>query len=992
MVETRWCGTPLATSALACGVLLVAALLAPGVAGADPLPRVEIAGKALLDPRPALTSALGLARGMPTEPKAVQRLLRHLDALGYRARVERRPDRVVLHLAPYRVIRKIFISGNWPIFEDEILRRIRFRPGQRLPEGKALDKSIELQEERVKRFLSTEGYYDGHLRIYVKPTSAAHQVNLQVRILKGKRYKVGAVRVRRVDTSMAALEPTSRRRKRAAGDPELAVPAPQIRKMFLQKLLFYQRAFSTERFKEDVKNLVQQYHELDFPGVRVRESYRVDRKRPADEAVRIALRIQQRKKVFIRFAGNDEIKSSKLKEALTIYDEGTYDDYELAESAKAIRRLYQSKGFLQARVHFTRQVGERTDQVTFHLAEGPRFRIKEVLFAGNRSVSRDVLGKVVRTRTFPCLGYVGLGEGGYITDLQLQQDVERLEQYYRGRGFPAVKVRGELAPHQALLGRPGALAAAMGAGAAADDGDLYIRFIIDEGKQLLVEGVQIHGNKAISAAILKRQLALKPRRPFTTKMLTLDKARLVRIYSERGLPYTAVRSMEEQDLSGTKVTIHFSVQENRRVRFGPIFIRGNFKTRPGVIMEDLDFKPGEPFDIRKIEAAERALRKREIFNVVRVQPVGMSDQLAQVPVLVQLEERYDDHGSLEFAVGGSTDNKLFGSVAYRNDNLLGFATQLSLKAEYGWEIQSGNLHYRDRRLFGTNLIFNLKGYVRNEETERLGQIQTFGGVLSLSYEFLPKLTGALSYEIRQIQYNEDIFYPAGVDVSSQVKVANRTGGFGPTIVWDRRDNPLNPTSGWRLAASAQWASPYLGGSDHFIKLNVSGQGYIPLPLGTMIAVSVRYDHAFPLGDTVLLPKPERFYAGGDTTIRGFEEDMAFAERTTVALAPLSGVTLLRERPQGGQIRLLTNVEFMFPIWQKSILFGLPLMGAVFTDHGFVTNSYQGFDIDQLRHSVGPALRIVTPVGFTSIAFAFPVPFKSGSPDGWRLHFNFGFIF
>jgi len=969
-----------------------ASLLGSAVALADPNADVLFSGK-LLDPAHKLRAALGLTRGMPPGKAAEDRVIRYLDTMGYKARLQRTGAKVILHLKPHRVIRKIFIKGNWPIFEEEFLRRLRFRPGQRLPEGDAYIKAKERQEERMKAFLSREGYFDGHLRIYDKPTSVPHEVNLEVRVLKGRRYKVGEVKVERVDTTMAPMGKGGKPAKKVTRP--LAVADSEITKMFLQKLLFYKQAFSTERFKEDVAALAKKFHKLEYPGVRIRESFKVDRKLPPDKAVRISLRIQQRKRVQVYYLGNSYLKKSQLDKVLTIFEEGTYDDYELGQSARALRRLYQSKGFLQVRVHFNRVVGEQVDRVTFRIVEGPRFRVEKVLLSGNRSIPKARLLKVIRTRTFPFLGYIGLGEGGYITDLQLKQDVERIRDLYREHGFPNARVVGELAPHRALLGKPGALAAAVGSGVAAEDGELYVRFTIVEGKQLKVENLMVRGNKAISSYALKRQLALKAGRPFTEKALTLDKVRLVRIYSERGYPFATIHSLEERDTTETRVTVQFTVQEGKRVEFGPIFIRGNFKTRQSLILDDLDFSEGHTFDIRKIEAAERALRKRELFNVVRVQPIGLSDQQSTVPILVQVEERHDDHGSLEFSVGGSTDNKVFGAVAYKNLNLLGFGTQLSLKAEYGWEIQSGNLHYRDPRFFASRFIFDLQGFLRNEDTERLGPLLTYGGVLSFSRKLLPEMTDLTviaRYEIRQMQFNEDIYHPPGVDVARQVKVSSRTGGLGLVLVWEERDNQLNPTKGWRLFASVFGASRYLGGTDHFLKLNVSGQYFQPLPLGMTLAVSVRYDHGVPLGDTVVLPKVERFYAGGDTTIRGFEEDMAWTEKIQVPMAPMGGVTLYRLRPQGGNIRLLTNVEFMFPIWKKSILFGLPLMGALFSDNGFVTNSFSGFEARDFRHGVGVALRIVTPVGFTSVAWAFALPPRLGDSRSGRLHFNFGFIF
>lgn len=951
-----------------------------GVAAPAGAQSVLFEGK-LIDPEQKLVRALRLSGGCgDLQGGGRERITNYLDDLGYRVeRVACVGGRVVIRVRPHRVIRKIYIKGNWPLFEEEILRRLRFRPGQRLPGGEQLARAIARQEQRMKRYLSKEGYFDGSLSIKITPTSTPHQVNLQVRVLKGKRYKVGEI----VTTRPAR----DRSRVRQAG---LAVPRDEIEKMFRHRILFFRRSFNTRTFDRDAQRLTRRFHDLGYPGMRLRKSYEVVEGRPPDSAVRIKLRIQQRKKIEVHYRGNHSVKDDDLDEVLTLYDEGVYDDYELTQSAQEIHRLYQSRGHLQARVRFSRKVGRTVDQVYFHIHEGPRFRIRRVEFAGNKQIDADRLQEVVKTRPFPWLGLFGLGEGGYITGKQLRQDVARLTQYYREQGFPQASVRGEVVPHPDLAGRPGALAAAVGAGATGG-GDLYVRFTIDEGKRSMVEKVYISGNRLVDSRTLLGQLALKAGRPFTVKALELDKARLARIYGEKGHPYAEIRALEESDLDGTNVVVQFTVQENQPVRFGPIFVRGNFHTRRSVIMADLDFKPGDPFDVALIERAERKLRKRQIFDVVRIQLLGIGRRQPELPVLVAVEERYDDYGAIEVGVGGSTDNLLFGSLAYNNRNVLGFGTSVTLKGEAGMKIQNVTAQYRDARIFGSPVVLDLRGFVRNQITARLGEVLTYGGTLGFQWEFLPHLTGILNYEIRRTKIKDELNRPSGVEDARQADVFTRTGGIGHALVYDRRDNPLNPSKGYRLQGSALMATRYLGGTNDFLKLGLSAQGYIPLPLGMTIALSVRYDHALPFGDSVTLPKVERFYAGGDTTIRGLDEDAAWTEVIGAPLAP-GGATSYRIRPQGGNIRLIVNAEFIFPIWDESILFGLPLKGAVFTDHGFVTNSFDGFEGEDFRHSVGLAWRLVTPVGFFSVAFPAFVIDKEVGDERWRVHFNFGFVF
>lgn len=915
---------------------------------------------------------------------------RLLDELGYCVdKLERDTRQIALTLGRYAVVRKVYLRGNWPLFEEQVLRRLRFRPGQRVPQpGKDRQAAVEREKQRVLRYLGREGYPRGRVTIRFGQPDKAGRVKVWVRLYKGSSYKVGEVRI--IEMARAA----------DGGAPkklEPAVPAKEIRKLFQSRILFYKRAFSTERFKKNIEELIKRYHKRGYPGVRVEGSYEVDPKRPSSSAVRITLRIQERKRIVVRYVGNSSLSRGELDKALTIFEAGAYDDYEIAQSAKQIAKLYQGLGYLQAQVRYTRKVvqtkGEPDfDRVTFQIKEGPRFRVKRVSFTGNQRIPDKKLRGEIKTVVFPTLGWIGLGSGGYVTPRQLEQDAERIANYYRARGFPKVKVRADLAPHQQLLGKPAALAAAIGSGKA-QDGKLYVRFRIEEGPQVKVERLEIGGARAISPKTLRKGLELARGRPFTPAGLAADKVRIVRTYAGAGHPYTTVRSLESFDEdAGTKVDVQLTIDEGKEVRFGPVFMRGNSVTRAFVIRSALAFRPGDRFDIRKLERSEKNLRGLGIFNSVRIQLLDVKSRSETVSVLVRVEERYDDYGTIGLGVGGSTDNLVFGSLSYAWRNVGGIGLSVEARGEFGPQIQSSGLNLFYPRFLGSEFSSDLRFFLRNEVTERLGDIFTYGATLTFSRQLLQHLRGFVRYEIRQIESEEPLNRPLGsVNEDRTRPVTTRTGALSAALIYDRRDNPLAPTRGFQLQAQVRYASEYLGGTSDFLALRTYGNAYIPLPFGITIAMGVRYDHGFPLRGAVLLPRVERFFAGGDTTIRGFEEDRAFAERIEGPLSPLGGTSFIKLVPQGGNIRLLTNLELQVPIWKDSPL-GLPLLGAVFVDNGLVTNSFQRLEASDFRHGIGVALRIFTVVGFLSLEYAWPLDPDVGDPREGRFHFNFGFVF
>jgi outer membrane protein insertion porin family len=139
----------------------------------------------------------------------------------------------------------------------------------------------------------------------------------------------------------------------------------------------------------------------------------------------------------------------------------------------------------------------------------------------------------------------------------------------------------------------------------------------------------------------------------------------------------------------------------------------------------------------------------------------------------------------------------------------------------------------------------------------------------------------------------------------------------------------------------------------------------------------------PLGGSAVLPKVERYYAGGDTTIRGYQLDWGLTEE--VRTPATDGMSYVQYRPVGGNLRILQNIDLQFPI-------SAPLYGALFLDSGMVGYYPGNIRAGDFRHGIGfSPLIIKLPVGDISLSFAIPLNRHPGD-DTWRTHFNVGLMF
>ena len=161
---------------------------------------------------------------------------------------------------------------------------------------------------------------------------------------------------------------------------------------------------------------------------------------------------------------------------------------------------------------------------------------------------------------------------------------------------------------------------------------------------------------------------------------------------------------------------------------------------------------------------------------------------------------------------------------------------------------------------------------------------------------------------------------------------------GTSYIQDRRNDPLNPSTGSFHTTTFQVASHVLGSELDFTSLYNLYSMYTPVPHG-VLATSVRLGWNHPFGNTTSLPPTERYFAGGSTTLRGFSFDDA--------------------RPGGGYAMAIANFEYRTPLRI------LPIKGlgtALFYDTGNVFPTVSDIHLSEFTHTAGFGLRYQTPLG------------------------------
>jgi outer membrane protein insertion porin family len=928
----------------------------------------------------------------------IPRLAEMLDGIGYRAAVTKRAAgggvTLVVELTPYDRVRYVFVTGNWPIRQDEIQRRITIRPGRPLPAAGA-ERTAALEQERLRvlDFLRSEGYFEAAVRLDARPGARnPRAIDLYVDIEKGPSYPLGPITLtgNRALTN-EQIDPTFRH---AAWYYGWLRPVP----------------FTQKQLRTDIEALEKRYRELGYFGVRVTTDFSMQKSLDRGaKNVRLAIQINERKKITVAFEGNNKISSATLRDELTLLTRGSYDDFEVSASGDAIQRYYQADGYFFARVDWRRErLSADEERVVFTIDEGPQLRVRGIEFVGNKSLSAGELADVVSVRKYPPLG---LGSGGYVTGKQMEQDVERILEHYKGKGFLEVQAHAEAATSASALGQLGAVAA--GAETVSRDArTIFVRFTIEEGPRMILasEDFRTAAGEPLpyDKKFLIESVTTRPGDPYTLQAIREDGRRLERLLGDAGYPASSVDPDVSRD--GDRVKLTWVLKLGARVRVGPIFVRGNFKTTPETILEQIPLQSGGYLTTTAVERGQRNLGFLQLFNnATPISFPGKDEKREVVPMVVEVEERYEQYSVLHAGVGVSTEQKppdsalpfgVYVRGGYENRNFWGHGWNAAANLTYGTSLLRGDLLFLDRRFFGTLFRFDVTLNYLQQETARLGDIRSGAGSIGFSREMYPGVDAGIHYNLRNTTHTEPLIRSAGPDETiSSVRLGTTVGSLSANIEWLRMDNRLVPTRGFRINALAELALPALSaplrpfpldvGDDTFLKISVRSLSVIPVGRFFFLRHGVRFEQGFPLGGASLLPKVERYFAGGDTTIRGFQLDRARVEVVRYRDPSLGTAMVDRVdyRPLGGNLRILQNIDLLFPI-------SPPWFGSVFLDNGVVADSLDGLSASAFRHGIGISpLLIRLPIGDVSLAWAWPLDPGPGD-NTWTgvFHVNVGLLF
>ncbi|MEO5668154.1 MAG: BamA/TamA family outer membrane protein, partial [Bdellovibrionota bacterium] len=437
-----------------------------------------------------------------------------------------------------------------------------------------------------------------------------------------------------------------------------------------------------------------------------------------------------------------------------------------------------------------------------------------------------------------------------------------------------------------------------------------------------------------------------------------------------------------------EVDLKYVVDMGPQVKVGQIVVEGLRKTKEKVVLREFDrehMDSGKIWVPSKLEEIDQRLLGYGLFANLRMQGAGdrVLEEASAGENDVEVQERdlrvsvsERPGGAIEFGPGYRTDLGVVAFGEYNYRNLGGMNRSVVLRGQVSRKIenfqffeQKYSLSYLEPYVlnipwsfrFGTayesddNIQYNkdnvaVDGYNKEEVSFSFGIGKEFNRHVSLSHN-LYSLSSPRVYNFQ----GEDI----------QGEQIYRVGTMGPALTFDYRDSIFNPTRGWVLTTSLEYASPRLGSTKtvHYILNKNEFSNYWPLRKGLVFANSLSVAHMNTLGGVESLPVDRRLTLGGRTSIRSLQEKQIQYTNNGVKSEDSS----------------LFKTEL-----RQELFEGLGF--AYFFDMGRVDAS--GFVGEGWREAIGIGIRYATPVGPLALDFAFNAD-KRYDEDSNRILFSVG---
>ncbi len=711
-----------------------------------------------------------------------------------------------------------------------------------------------------------------------------------------------------------------------------------------------------------------------------------------------------------------DLSDSKIRNLVPVYQEGDIDEDLLNEGNKRIHDYYQRQGYFNVQVTHTRTTTPQLAMITYHVKLGIRSEVVSVTVTGNHYFTSDIL--------LPRLGVhvKSLFERhGIYSEALTEADAQTIEALYQMNGFTDVNVTPQTKMNYTMVHHKRV-------------GLLRVNYKVDEGKQHTFGTITIAGNQKVATGILEPLLATHPHQPYNPNEVVNDRDALLTYYLAHGFDHAQVQVQQTADgQHPDEMDVALQIAEGDQTFVRQVLLSGLHYTKKSTVEPEILVKAGQPLDRTALRNTERNLYNLTLFNEVHTAVENPNGDEPEKNVLLQFTEAKRWNVTYGFGLqaqtgtpstscpspatliqlglnpntyenGGCSPNGKFGvSPVVEFDvsriNLRGTDQSVSLQTKYGTLEQLFELSYNHPHLFRhSGLSYSFGGGYSNAQDVVTYTASRLEGNFRVTQVLDRANTLIYQFTYRRVK----------VDTSSVQVAPNlipllsepvRVGG--PEFTWlhdTRRPEPLNAEHGWYNSVQEFFSDNAFASQANFNRFTWTNSNYYTF--GAKKYTIARntvfgFERAFGQGQYEEIPLPERLYAGGAQSLRGFGLNEA-GPRDSLTGFPIGGAGMFVNQtelrlPPPHLPYLGTSLSFVLfhdmgnvfnnssDIWPSFLRVKQPdsqncrddsLADQEKVTRSSSTNRTGTCSFNDFSHAVGVGLRYHTPIGPLRLDFSY----------------------
>ncbi len=675
----------------------------------------------------------------------------------------------------------------------------------------------------------------------------------------------------------------------------------------------------------------------------------------------------------IAFEGNSKLADKDLNAEIQLRPRTVYTRTRVQNDVNRILQLYRRHGRFAATVEpKVIQLSENRVDLVFEINEGQSTGVRSINFVGNRQFADGTLRGVIETKESRWYRFLSTSDT-YDPD-RLTYDRELLRKFYLSEGYADFRVVSgvaELTP---------------------DRDGFVVTFTVEEGERYRFGKVDVNiGLKDLPKEQVLPLLTMQSGDWYNADAVERSISVLTDALGNRGYAFVEVKPEVNRNRDERTIDIVFNVREGPQVYVERIDISGNVRTLDKVIRREFRLVEGDAFNTGKMQRSKDRIKNLGFFKKV---DVTNSQGSAPDRTVITVEVEEQSTGELSFGLGFSTSDGPLIDASVRERNFLGRGQDVRIGTVVSFRSQQVDLSYTEPYFLDKNIAAGFDLFeVKTSPTASFftGVSPTFqqfsyGGSLRAGYQISDNLRQTFKYTARSDEIT-DVQSTASLFIALQAGT-HTTSSVGQVLLYDRRDNRLEPTSGYYASLGNDLAG--VGFGVNYIRNKLNAGYYYSVAPEWVLSVTGEAGDIFGYGGQQVLLQ-DRFFVGGDN-LRGFQP------------AGIGPRDLISSDALGGNKYYLGSVALTVPL-------GLPkelgITGSVFSDFGtlfsndqknLVLNATQlatnnGVqpqiqDSAAVRASVGFGIAWKSPVGPIRVDLA--VPIKKESFDQSQLfHVSFG---